>query len=49
MIHKATVAITHKREREGEREGARERETLARGRGRGAEEALFQIQERWDR
>lgn len=38
MIHKATVAITHKREREGESE--RERETLAPGgvgEGRGEE------------
>lgn len=40
MIHKATVAITHKREREGEERGSeRERETLARGGvGEGREE-----------
>ena len=40
MIHKATVAITQKREREGEERGSeRERETLARGGvGEGREE-----------
>jgi len=40
LIHKATVAITHKREREGEERGSeRERETLARGGvGEGREE-----------
>ena len=40
MIHKATVAITHKREREGEERGSEmERETLARGGvGEGREE-----------
>ena len=40
MIHKATVAITHKREREREERGSeRERETLARGGvGEGREE-----------